>query len=340
MDCLKTSITSRFVLILTILLFSIGLVSCSEGAKEQVKTLDKVSIRLQWIHQAQFAGIYTAKEEGFYEENGIDLTINSGGMDFNAIKLVATGNDTFGIWNADQIIISRTKGIPIRAIAVVYQKSQTVFMVKKESGIKTPHDFIGQTVGMYYGWDSETYYKAMLKKLGIDRKRIREVPVQYDLARFFEDEVDVWPAYVINQPILAEERGFPVSLIYPADYGVVGYSDTIFTRESLINENPDLVLRFLKATLKGWEYALTHQEEAIDYTLKYAKDAKREHQKKMLEVSVPFIKPPQQPRVGWMDKNVWDNLQSFLLDEGIIKTRVPDKDIYRMKFLNEIYLNK
>lgn len=278
---------------------------------------EKLSLRLQWLHQAQFAGFYVAKEKGFYREEGLDVTINSGGQDFNAVTLVASGSDDVGIWTADQVLLAYSRGVPIRAVGVVFDRSLAAFMVRSSSGIKTPKDFEGKTVGMYYGYDTETLYLHLLKKFGVDRSKIQETALQYDLGRFYSGEVDVWPAYAINQPLAAKQAGIGVNLLTPEQFGIRYYSDTIIVSDSTLRKRRDSVVKFLRASQQGWEYALAHRDEAVDIVLTFEPHLDKEHQKQMLDVVAEYVNK-KEPMFS-MDRDTWDSIAVTLVDQGLLK---------------------
>lgn len=272
--------------------------------------LNKMSLRLQWLHQAQFAGFYVAKDKGYYAQFGIDLTINSGGQDFNAATLVGTKSDDFGIWTADQVLLAASNGVPIQAVGAVFYKSLAVFMVHADSKIKTPKDFECSTVGMYYGYDTETIYKALIDKFYVDKTKIKETALQYDLQRFFNRDVDVWPAYIINQPIIAEQKGCPVRLLHPEDFDIRYYSDTIIVNKDTANNSPNLVINFLAASEMGWQYALKHPEEATQIVLKYATSSDPEFQQKMLTSTFNYLTT----KGGMFEMSIetWESIKSLL----------------------------
>jgi NitT/TauT family transport system substrate-binding protein len=101
------------------------------------QALEKVSVRLKWFNQAQFAGFYVAKEKGFYEEAGLDVALNPGGPDFPAIQMVAGGAEQFGVTGADQVLVGRDKGVPVVAIAALYRKNPFVLFSLKDSSRRT-----------------------------------------------------------------------------------------------------------------------------------------------------------------------------------------------------------
>ena len=280
--------------------------------------LKRATLRLQWLHQAQFAGFYVAKEKGFYRDVGIDLEIEPGGQQYNSVTLVAAKSDTFGIATADQVLIASARHVPVRAVGIVWDRSLTAFMVKKDSPIQTPKDFEGKTVGMYYGYDCETIYVELIKKFGVDRKKIKEVALQYDLSPFFRDEVNVWPAYAMNQPLDAAKRGVEVRFLTPDKLGIKYYSDSIIVHPETIRKDADLVRRFLEASAKGWEYAFMHRDEATDIVVAIDPHLDRDKQRKMLDILFGYYKKDDSGPTSMfrMDLGVWQSIAGLLTDQG------------------------
>ncbi|WP_151737635.1 ABC transporter substrate-binding protein ['Paenibacillus yunnanensis' Narsing Rao et al. 2020] len=275
--------------------------------------LKKVVLRLKWIHQAQFAGFYTAVEKGFYKEAGLDVEIRPGGSDFPAVQMVASGSEEFGVTGADQIIIAREKGVKVKALSAIYRKTPFVMFALKESGITTMEDLVGQKVGIKLGGNEELTFRAMEKSAGIETSQIEEMPIKYDLSPLLSGQVKAWPGYVINEVLAVEEQGKEVNIIEPGDYGINFYADTLFTTESVIEKDPEMVRNFVQASMKGWDYALDHPEEAAEFGLKYGEKLDLEHEVNMMKASVPLLEPEKLP-LGSMDEAEWETLQQNLID--------------------------
>lgn len=276
-----------------------------------------ITVRLKWHHQAQSAGFYVAKEQGYYAREGLHVQLQAGGLEAPAIQLVASGSEEFGVAGADQILLARAKGVPVVGLAVIYRESPMILFAKADAGIRSPADFVGRRVGVKYGGNEEFTYRALLDATGVDVARIQEVPVRYDMGPFFRGEIDVWPGYVINEPILAEEHGLKVALIRPRDYGLALYGDTIFTTETILRQRPQLIEAFLRATLRGWQHAMTDVDSAVRATLAVGANLDDRHERRMMEASVPLIRPDNHP-VGWMDADGWQKLHALLLKHGLL----------------------
>jgi NitT/TauT family transport system substrate-binding protein len=282
----KRSATLSFVFTAFVTLSVVGVNSCAQ----RHEPMEHVSLRLQWTHQAQFAGFYVAKEHGFYKARGLDVTIGAGGIGFNVPALVATEKEDFGIWMGDQVLLAfDQQKLPIKAIGTVFKRSLACFMVKADSGIESPKDFRGKRIGVYPGFDTETIYHELLRRYGVPQDQVTNYPAAYTLVPFIAGQVDVWPSYVINEPIVAQEQKVPVRLLDPATFGINYYSDTIIVNERTLRERESTVKRFLEASEEGWRYALSHPEEAVDIVTKYDPSLDKHHQAEMLRAEAEYL---------------------------------------------------
>lgn len=312
---------------LCLLIFAVALtVGCSR--KEE----GEISIRLKWLHQAQFAGFYYAKEAGLYSENGLDVTLHPGGVDYPAIQLVASGSDDFGVTGADQILLARAKGVPVVAIACIYRKSPFVLFTLSESGIRSLEDAKGKRVGVKLGGNEELTYRAMLKKAGMNASDVTEVPVKFDITPLLTGQIDVWPGYSINEPITAEEQGHEVNLIWPDHYGIHLYADVLFTTEEMIRTNPQTVTAVVRATVRGWQEAFKSPDKAVQFTIQQSNQLSAEHERRMLDASAALVKPDKEA-IGWMDEDTWSSMARMLQDSGFLKHDVSVREAFRVDFL-------
>ena len=266
---------------------------------------DAVTVRLKWLNQAQFAGFYVAQDKGYYKAAGLDVNIQPGGSDFPAVQMVAGGNEQFGVTGADQILIARSKGVPVVALAVIYRRNPFVLFSLAKSGIKTPADYVGKKVGVKIGGNEELIYRAVLASAKVDKSKLEEIPVKFDMTPLLTGTVDVWPGYLINEVLAAKEKGFDVNVVSPFDYGIDLYADTLFTTEKMLREKPDVVGKFVAATIKGWNAAIAAPEEAAKITVTHGDKLTYGHELAMMKASIPLLEPDTQP-VGTMDAAGFD----------------------------------
>lgn len=330
MSTLLRSFKSIKLFYIFILLFAIFLFQC--GTKD--KSYENINIRLKWLHQAQFAGFYYAKEAKLYDKRGLNVILRPGGIDYPAIQMVVSGSDHFGVTGADQILIARERGIPIVAVACIYRKSPFVLFALKNSGIKKVEDFYGKRIGVKFGGNEELTYRAMLKKAGISSSDFTEIPVKFDISLLLAGKVDIWPGYSINEPITAEEKGFSVNLIWSSDYGINLYADVLFTTEEMIKMHPDIVRGIVEGTIAGWSNSFENREQAITYTLKYSKELTRDHEIRMLNASFPLVIPDDKP-IGWMEMDVWKEMYKILKDSGFLKEEIDLSKAFSTDFVRK-----
>ena len=297
---------------------------------------DQVTVQFKWVHQAQFAGFYLAQERGHYAQENIAVTFVEGGPGIDAFEQVLSGGADFGVGAPEEILVQRSQGEPVVAIATIYRRNPTVFVALTDSGIERPADFMGRTVAVAGVIEFELQLEAMLKKLGLDIQQVEVVPYSYDLTRLYEGEVDSTAIYLTGGLIRLRQEGYQVNLIWPGDYGVHMYSDTLITTDQLIAENPDLVTRFLRATLRGWREAIEEPEAAVASTLQYALEADAELQTQMMEASLPLVHTGED-QIGWMRAEVWGGMHDLLLEQGVLAGPLDLDQVYTMEFLQRIY---
>ena len=299
--------------------------------------LTSVILKLNWRHEAEFAGNYVAIEKGFYKKEGLVVNIEEYNPDGDtAIDALVAGRADFAIAGADEVIKARQAGKFVKSVAVIFKINPAVAFALKSSGIKRPQDFVGKKVGLERGINVDNLYAAMMNNVGIDRSKIKEVSVGYDAKELMNGTVDVSTGWITNEPQLAVQAGYPVNIFLMADYGVNMYADTIVTTDKMIAENPKLVEQFVRGTLGGWQYAIENESEAVDITMKYAKDSTRTHQAYVLSVSIPLINTGSN-RLGWMDFSAWSQAQNILFEQKLLSKKIIISDVFTMDFIKLIY---
>lgn len=322
-----------------------GFVSMAAGGKAhrtgvaralaEAQSLDTVSVQLKWHHQTQFAGNYVAQHKGFYADERLRVEARPWKVGMaSPIAQVASGAVTFGITSQTEFLVDRERDAPVVAIAAIYQKSPVAFFALKRSGIKRPADFVGKTIA--FAPTHEIHLKAMLKRLGIDLTAMRRVPYGFDLTSFYRGEVAIWGGYIMNQPVDARLAGHEVTVIFPGDYGVHTYDDVIVVAERLVRDNPGLIDRWLRATLRGWRYTIEHPAEATDITLQVDPTRRRPKEAAMLLASIPLIHTSERP-IGWMEREVWEEAGRILLDQKILARPARLDRAYTTTFLEKIH---
>jgi NitT/TauT family transport system substrate-binding protein len=317
--------------VLLTVLVAVTLTAC--GPKATTQALTPITVQLKWLHQAQFAGLYAADQNGYYAAEGLKVSFIEGGPTVDLEKSVLDGTAQFGDIGADTLITARADGEPLRAIAVVYRRSPLVFMALANSGITRPQDFVGKTIQADTGVIT---LHAMLAKVGISSDQYHEVNIGTDLKPFYSGQAQVWNAFINNEVLTAQSAGYKVNIIYPDDYGIHFYSDTLFATDDYIGANPDLVLRFLRATLKGWTYAIENPNLVAPMVSKYNPSANLQHETAQMIASIPLVNTGED-FIGWMKPEIWAGMEQVLSEQGVIAAPLDVTQAYTMKFLQEIY---
>lgn len=312
-----------------LIILALTVTACGSGGLKQP---DQVSVRLKWLHQSQFAGLYVAEQEGYYDEENLDVTLEPIDVDQQITnEYVLSGDNDFALGAPEELIIARSEGKPVRAVAAIFQIAPLVYMAPEETGISKPADFADHTVALSPG--QGTYlYEAMVGHLGVDRSQINETDMtSWDLLECWET-ADVCTGYAINDLPYVEREGRPAKAIWPADYGALFYGDVLFTSDEFINENPDVVKRFVRATLKGWQKAIEDPELAANATLAFDSDLDYDLQLDSMEASIPLIDTGSHP-IGWMESELWQNMHDILLEQRLIDEAIDVSPVYTNEFV-------
>lgn len=285
------------------------------------KTLRNSNVKIKWFHQAQFAGIYNAIEKGFYEKRGLNITIYEYD-DEDIAEEVSNGKYDFGIIGADELIIARSNGLKVKAIAVIY-KTNPSCAYTTNTNIKNPLHFKNKTIGLIRGTNIETSFYLMKNVLNISE--VKEVFIDSDAGWLDNNSIDVFTGYIINEPNILFEKGYYVEKFLFSDYGVNIYGDVIITSDENIINDPEVVFNFVAATIEGWNYAYTNKAETLEIIKKYVPIEKYnyDHQKLMLEESIPLIFYNEKP-LGLMSLDKWEHTQDLLIRAKIINEMVDD----------------
>ena len=225
--------------------------------------LEKVSLQLKWKYQFQFAGFIVAKEKGFYEERGLDVTLKEFDSSTDIIKEVEEGKVAFGISDSS-LILESMKGSPVVAMMAIFQQSPFVLMGLKSKELKNIEDIEGKNVALFKTAQGITI-DSMLKSKGISYNRKSE---RNKFDKLLNHKIDLISAYITNEVYVAKELGLDVVTFNPRDYGFDAYGDILFTSENMLKSNPEFVDKMYSATMKGWKYAFTHLDETVELIYK------------------------------------------------------------------------
>jgi len=338
--------TRLFILMSLALFFSLS--GCNFNEHRNIKSksdkegesaqLEKLNFRLKWVIYSSFASHFVAEDSGYYKDVGLKVNILPGGPGFDPIRLVASGADDVGLAGYEQILMARENGIPLVAIGEDYIRSGVGFFSLKETGILKPQDFINHKVGIQAGTDKYYLYMALMNKLKIDRSKITEIPVAFDLSLLFNKTVDVFPGFITNQPFVAEERGMPVNIVDPYEYGIRPGGNVYFTSEETLLKKRKELKAFLKATMKG--IIMSQQikdEDVVDIVMKYNKELDRKAELKIWKSTKDVLLEKDTNKVGYLYLDKWNYTANIAKEYGLIK-EIPDiSRCYTNELVEEIH---
>jgi NitT/TauT family transport system substrate-binding protein len=303
--------------------------------------LTRVTLQLQWVTQSQFAGYYAAVGKGLYHAEGLNVAIKVGAVEIVPQQVVAAGGAQFGIAWLPKVLASREQGARLVNIAQIFQRSGTLEISWKDSGIVKPDDWRGKRVGTW-GFGNEPELFAAMRKVGIDPNDPKQVTViqqPFDMSLFLTRQVDAAQAMIYNEYAQVLEAVNPKTgqLFRPEDLHVIDFNevgtamlqDGIFVREDWIAEakNQDIALKFLRASIKGWIFCRDHYEECVDIVLKNGPTLGQSHMTWMLN-EVNALIWPSPAGIGLMDAKAYDQTVQIAQQYQIIKNQ-PDEGAYR-----------
>lgn len=297
---------------------------------DQAKPLTKVTIAMPYVPNIQFAPFYLAKTQGYYEAEGLDVTFDYQ-YETDSVQRVANGSVQFGMAGGDSVLLARAQGLPIMTVATISQRSPIVFYSKAELNIKTPADLKGKSVGIpgrfgasYIGLLALMYSNS-LQESDLNIQEIGFAQVQ----ALSEDKVQVASGYGNNEPIQLAEAGVKLNIIRVSDSFALT-SDGLIVNESLIKEQPTVVMGFVKATLKGMSDTIADPTQAFNNSLREipelqaADDATKALQQKVLAETIGYWQSDSTAKygLGFTDQATWQATHDFLRQQNTLKQDV------------------
>lgn len=280
----------------------------------------EITLQLKWKHQFQFAGYYAALEKGFYEEEGLVVEIREGDPGKHATHQMLNGEADFCIAASDAIV-SRMKGEPVVACAAIFQHSPYVLITNRKSRIETPEDLLGKKVVISKA-GGLVQFGAMMDRRNLSLDDVEILRGAWSLDALSDGTADAISGYSTTQAPLFRTRGLRLRLIAPMDYGIDFYGDTLCTTEKFVEENREVTEAMVRASIKGWEYAMANPDEIIDLILTLPGVKGRGKSRALLESEAELTRPfvvPDLVKIGSMNTGRWSNIASIYVDSGVVK---------------------
>lgn len=274
------------------------------------KSIDSVELALNWLPEAEHGGFYAADVHGLFAERQLKVKIVPGGPGVPVIKNVASGKVTFGVTNADQVLLENAQEADVVAIFAPIQQSPRCIMVHKKSGITKFEDLKDMTLMIKA---NQTFLGYLRKKLPLPNVKI--VDNAGSVGPFLQDERVGQQAYVFSEPFLVQQQGAePVNLML-SDIGFNVYTSVLITRAEVIEKQPDLVRRMVAACQIGWRKYLDEPEQTNEHIHSLNKEMGLE----ILAFGTRALKPLCEPNLGEMTLERWQTLTEQLVEAGALK---------------------
>ena len=283
---------------------------------------EKITLALDWTPNTNHSGLYLAAQQGFYADEGLEILFQESDMNF--IEMVAAESASFGIASQEQVLQARASSaqIPIVAVAAIVQHNTSGFASPVDRNIKSPADFEGMT---YSGWGTElelAFIKTLMEKAGADYDQVNIINQSAsNFIASMEMEADFAWIYWGWDGINTEVQDYPIDfiLLQDIDPRLDFYSPLIITNETVINENPELIERFLRASAKGYQLAIEEPELAVKAIMEAAPELDEELLlRSQIWLSDKYIDDAS--RWGEMKPEIWSSFKDWMLERNILES--------------------
>ncbi|WP_130473036.1 ABC transporter substrate-binding protein [Candidatus Magnetaquicoccus inordinatus] len=278
----------------------------------------KIRLQLKWSHQFQFAGYYVAQEKGYYQEKGLAVEILPCEPGDDCVGKVVNGQAEFGVGTTDLLLL-RQKGIPVVVLATIFQHSPLALLTLHNSGVQSLHGLAGKRVMVEPG---SAELIAYLRREGLKDHSYHPVAHGFSVDALVRGEVDAMTVYVTDEPFALADAGLPFVLYSPRNGGIDFYGDNLFTTEKQIRDHPEQVRAFREASLRGWQYAMTHLEEVAKLIHKrYPQQHDLNHLLYEAQQMVPLMRVDL-VAPGHMYEGRWRHIAEVYSELGMLKLPV------------------
>jgi len=294
-----------------------------------------ITFQLNWMAGGPNAGFEAALAEGYYKDAGLDVTLVQGNGSGNTAQLVANGRAQIAYADAVAVMQLIAKGAPMKIVATVYQSNPNAVMALKKKGIKSVKDLKGKKVGVPSGSSQTTMLPLLLKANGLTESDINmiDMPVASMVPALLQEQVDAVLGSIDAYQIQAESQGAQLDVYRFADHGVPTVSTSIFASNDYLKSNPEIVKKFVAATLKGWSFALDHPDQAIKDVKKVFPETNQKFATSELAAITPLFCSGGAKYIGKAEEALWSKSQDLLAEVKLLPAGQDPKSYYSYDFL-------
>ena len=294
-----------------------------------------VTFQLNWMAGGPNAGFAAAVAEGYYKEAGLDVTLVQGNGSGNTAQLVANGRAQIAY--ADAVAVSQlvAKGAPMKIVATIYQSNPNAVMSLKKTGIKSVKDLAGKKVGVPSGSSQTTMLPLLLKSNNLKESDVNmiDMPVASMVPALLQGQVDAVLGSIDAYQIQAEAQGAQLDVYRFADHGVPTVSTSIFASNDYLKSNPEVVKKFIAASLKGWSFALDHPDKAIQDLKKVFPEVNEKLATAELAAITPLFCSGGAKYIGKAEDALWTKSQDLLAEVKLLPAGQDPKSYYTNDYL-------
>jgi NitT/TauT family transport system substrate-binding protein len=302
----------------------------------QAQAPQKATIRLDWKAGAQHAPFYLAKARGFYKDEGLDVEIISGSGSSDTVKQVGSGTIDFGLVDALVLVQAAQQRVPVKSIAAYYQRSPIVLISPKDKPVTSPKQLLsGIKLGSKKGSATYQGLVAFLAANDMQIEQIKMVDIGFGVAPLLVKQVDAIMGFSMNEPIEAESGGMATFVLPISDFGVDTYGLTIVSNNTLMQDKPAVVEKFLRATRRGIEEAIKDPASAIAAVAKAVDEIDTARETKVLDRTIPYWQSEETKEhgPGWQTQTRWQNTIDVARKLGLIETDLKPDQVFVNTFL-------
>ncbi len=301
---------------------------------------DQVLFSLDWAVSGRHAPYFVALDKGYYSEENLSVTIVRGYNSTDSIKQVASDRSQFAFADIGTLVLGRGNDtVPVKAVAAIYANAPHLLFCNAEAGISTPKDLEGHVIGAPAGNSHRVLFPAFAQLTGVDATKVTWQTLDATLlgSTFLSKQVDCIPEYFT--PLLekqAAEANIAFSIIRFSDYGMNFYSNGLVASESTIADNPELVRRFVRAILKGFQYTFDHKEEAVQILQKYHREVEDQDiaiQEINLVQDLVMSDEARAHEIGYFDQAKVESTIKLISEAFDLKAPVSADELYTNAFL-------
>lgn len=306
------------------------------GSNGPIGPID-VSLALDWFPNSNHAGIYAALDQGYFEDEGLDVDVYTPADPASVLQSVGAGRDDFGISYQTDLLQARSEGVPVVSVMGIVQHPLNSVMTLESSGITRPADLRGKKVG-YPGIPSnEGLLATMLESDGLTLDDVELVDVGFALTQpLAAGTVDaIVGAYWTHESIVLEQEGFPVNVMRMEEWGVPDFYELVLvTNKETVSDRPVVVEMLVRALKRGFEYALANPQESIDMLVEHGGDAVLEEvEREGVELLVPMWDDGVAPEFGWQTAERWEAYAAWMKERELIDAELDASAAFTNEFV-------